>query len=133
VTNNGSSTNPRERMKENERFAGHIVFLTIGSAISAALIAALAAIFADPGKIRSLDAKHVILGVGFFAVVGLVASLWASVKLSNYLVWADDLSAGDRHKKAGQVTIYSGLASFALGISAVLLLLFLYVTLSRAG
>jgi hypothetical protein len=133
VTKNGSPTNPRERMKENERFAGHIVFLTIGSAISAALIAALAAIFADPGKIHSLDAKHMILGVGFFAVVGLVSSLWASVKLSNYLVWADDLLADDRQKKAGQVTIYSGLASFALGISAVLLLLFLYVTLSRAG
>jgi hypothetical protein len=93
VTENDDPTNPRERMKENERFAGHIVFLTVGSAISAALIAALAAIFADPGKIRSLDAKHVILGVGFSAVVGLVASLWASVKLSNYLVQADELSA----------------------------------------
>jgi Na+/melibiose symporter-like transporter len=121
-------------MKENERFAGHIVFLTIGSAISTALIAALAAIFADPGKIRSLDAKHVILGVGFFAVAGLVASLWASVKLSNYLVSADEASTDDRRKeKAAQVTIFSGLASFALGASAVLLLIFLYVTLSRAG
>jgi hypothetical protein len=120
-------------MKENERFAGHIAFLTINSAISAALIAALGAIFADPGKIHSLDAKHTIIGVGIFAVLGLAASLWASVKLSNYLVWADELLAEDRRKKAAQVTRFLGVALFALGTSAVLLLIFLYVTLSRAG
>jgi hypothetical protein len=36
---------PRETMKENERWAGHITFLTITSALAAALIAVFGVFF----------------------------------------------------------------------------------------
>jgi hypothetical protein len=117
---------PRERMKENERWAGHIVFLTITSAIAASLIVALAAIFADPGKISGLLSKILILLAALCVIAALGASLWASVQLSNYLVSTDSLSSTDRTNEAAKVTKYSAVALLTLFVSAVLLFCFLF-------
>jgi hypothetical protein len=100
---------PREQTKDNERWAGHITFLTITSALAAALIAAFGVIFADPDKITSdTCAKVLILLAAFFSIVTLGCALWASAKLSDYLIWSDHTSVAERHPMAKRITRFAG-------------------------
>jgi hypothetical protein len=117
---------PREAMKENERWAGHITFLTITSALAAALIAAFAVIFADPSKIPDVFAKILILLSALFVIVTLGFSLLASAHLSNYLVSSDQQSSAKRVQIGANITRAAGAAFFSLFISGVLLLAFLF-------
>ena len=124
---------PREQMKENERWAGYIVFLTVTSAIAAALIAGLAAIFADPSKIPSFFSKGIVLLAALAVLITLVLSVYASVQLSNYLVWYDQWSASQRKEFGDKVSWYSGAAFIALLLGAGILFIFLLVALFVEG
>ncbi len=116
----------RPKMKENERWAGHITFLTITSALAAALIAAFAAIFADPDKIPDdTTARALILLAALFVISTLGLSLWASAGLSNYLILSDQMSYAERLKRGAKITFRAGAAFIILFISSVFMLAFL--------
>jgi hypothetical protein len=117
---------PREVMKEHERWAGHITFLTITAALAAALMAAFAAIFADPGKIHG--PKFLIVGAAFLAMLTLFFAIVASVHLSNYLVWCERLTASERTERARKITFASGAAFYCLGLSSFALFVFFCFT-----
>ena len=116
---------PREPMKESERWTGHVVFLTITSALAAALIAAFAAIFSDPDKIPGTGAKVLIVLAALFVVISLGTSLLASARLANYLIRADGMSWTERSARGAGITRVAGVAFFALFFSAAALLVFL--------
>lgn len=126
------TTNPAnpERMKENERWAGHIMFLTIAAALAAGLIAAIGTILADPAKIAGPSARYLVWAAAFFAVVTLGAAVIAAANLSNFLILSDQWSADERKRGSDRITQAAGIAFFALTASAVALLGYAVASLS---
>ena len=115
---------PRDLMKEHERWNGHLVFLTISTTLATALIAGLATIFSDPGKIQNYYSRIFIVCAAFFVLLTLLASIFATAKLANYLVGGEAWPRERRRMKGKAITIWAGIAFYALFFSGLFLFLF---------
>jgi hypothetical protein len=119
-------------MKPHEKFSAHLQLISIIATLASAILAAVAALLADPKSAAELSklAYWYVIATTVLLVLTLTFSLYAAAALCNYLITYDKSSDAQRICRSRKITWRAGSAFFLLFFSALLLGAFIVMRIS---